>query len=73
VISADQLKQARKLLGWSFATLAEKCGIGSTTLRSFEIGKHRPSPFRALAIQRALEAAGIEFDSKGHGVRMRET
>jgi hypothetical protein len=29
-IFADQLNQARKLLRWCFASLAEKCGIGSS-------------------------------------------
>jgi transcriptional regulator with XRE-family HTH domain len=72
MISADQAKEARRLLGWSFKTFESKCKIGATTIRSFETGEHRPAPFKVLAIRHALEAAGIEFGDKGHGVRMRE-
>jgi transcriptional regulator with XRE-family HTH domain len=72
MISADQPRGARKLLGWPIRTLASKSQIGATSIRNFENGKTNPAPFRVLAIRRALEAAGVEFDGKGHGVRMRE-
>jgi len=72
MISADQAREARKLLGWTRITLASKCQTGATTIRLFEIGKRRPRPFRVLAIRRTLEAAGVEFDNRGHGVRIRE-
>jgi ribosome-binding protein aMBF1 (putative translation factor) len=71
-ITGEQVRAARKLLGWPRKTLARKCKPGETTIRNFENGARRPSPFNVLAIRRALETAGIEFDDKGHGVRMRE-
>jgi ribosome-binding protein aMBF1 (putative translation factor) len=71
-ITSAHVKEARKLLGWSFGALSKKCHVGATTIRLFEVGEHRPKPFKVLAIRRTLEAAGIEFDDKGHGVRMRE-
>ena len=72
MISADQAREARKLLGWPLTRLASKCQIGVTSIRNFENGKTNPTPFKVQAIRRALEAAGIEFDDKEHGVRMRE-
>ena len=71
-ITGEQAKAARVLLGWSTMTFAKKSPVGEMAIRNFETGKHRPTPFKVLAIQRTLEAAGIEFDDKGHGVRMRE-
>jgi hypothetical protein len=72
MISADQVWAARKLLGRPLTTLASKSQIGMTSIRNFENGKTNPTPFKVLAIRRALESTGIEFDDKGHGVRMRE-
>jgi len=71
-IYADQARKARQLLSWPLTTLASKSHIGVTSIRNFENGKTDPTPFKVLAIRRALEAAGIEFDDKWHGVRMRE-
>jgi ribosome-binding protein aMBF1 (putative translation factor) len=71
-ITGEQVRAARELLGWPRKTLAGKCKPGETTIRNFENGARRPSPFNVLAIRRALEAAGIEFDQDGHGVRLRE-
>jgi transcriptional regulator with XRE-family HTH domain len=62
------------LLGWSLMTLANKSPVSETTIRNFEKGKHRPTPFKVLAIRRTLEAAGIEFISErgAVGVRLRK-
>jgi hypothetical protein len=71
-LSGAQAKAGRGLLGWSLVALSAKCRIGATTIRLFEIGERRPRQFEVLAIRRALEAAGAEFDDKRHGVRLRE-
>jgi hypothetical protein len=71
-ITGEQVRAARELLGWPRKTPARKCKPGETTIRNFENGARQPSPFNVLAIRRTLEAAGVEFDDKGHGVRMRE-
>jgi len=72
MISAEQARAARKLLGWTLTTLASNSQFGATAIKNFETGKSRPTPFKVVAIRRAFEAAGVEFDDKGHGVRMRE-
>jgi ribosome-binding protein aMBF1 (putative translation factor) len=72
-ITGEQVRAARELLGWPRKTVARKCKPGETAIRNFENGARRPSPFNVLAIRRALEAAGVEFDDNGHSVRMRET
>jgi transcriptional regulator with XRE-family HTH domain len=71
MISPHQAKEARRLLGWSFKTFESRCKIGATTIRNFEMGEPRPTPFKVVAIRRAFEAAGVEFDDKGHGVRLK--
>ena len=71
MISADQARAARKLLGWTLTTLASNSQLGPTAIRNFELGKSRPTPFKVAAIRRAFEAAGVEFDDKGHGVRFK--
>jgi DNA-binding XRE family transcriptional regulator len=70
-ITPDQCKAARDLLGWSRAKLARVAGVGQTTVYSFESAF--PKSGWILAVLRStLEAAGLEFDDNGHGVRMRE-
>jgi transcriptional regulator with XRE-family HTH domain len=72
MISGAQSRTARSLLGWSLYALAVRRRVGETTIRNFEIGRHRPAPFKILEIKRALEAAGIEFDREGDEVRLKE-
>ena len=72
-LTGAQVREARQLLGWSLMTLANKSPVSETTIRNFEKGTHRPTPFKVLAIRRTLEAAGVEFDNKGHRVRMAPT
>jgi ribosome-binding protein aMBF1 (putative translation factor) len=64
--------KARALLGWSALNLANKGPVSETTIRTFEMGKIGPKPAKVSAIRRTFEAAGVEFDDKGHGVRTRE-
>jgi DNA-binding XRE family transcriptional regulator len=70
-ITPDQCKAVRDLLGWSRVKLARAAGIGRTTVYSFE--RAVPKSGWILAVLRStLESAGIEFDDKGRGVRIRE-
>ena len=63
MISSAQIRAARALLRWSAAELAEISGIGVATIRRLELVDGVPSSnARTLvALQQALEAAGIEF------------
>ena len=63
MISVEQIKAARAMLGWSAKDLAMKSGVGATTLRRYEMGAGVPSANTRvlLGIQHCLEAAGVEF------------
>jgi transcriptional regulator with XRE-family HTH domain len=73
MITGEQVKAARKLLKWSQEGLWLEAGVGPTTLKNFETGQSRPSVLSVTTIQRALEAAGVEFTNGGKsGVRLKE-
>ena len=65
---------ARAALGWSAAKLAEAAQVGIATVNRFEAGAATSIPATLAAIERALEAAGVEFideNGGGRGVRLR--
>lgn len=63
MLSVEQIKAARALLGWSAGDLAQNSGVGATTLRRYEMGTGIPNATVATLtkIKVALEEAGIEF------------
>jgi transcriptional regulator with XRE-family HTH domain len=71
MITGEQIKAARKLLGWSQMTLALEANIEQSTVAKFERGESRPSVLTVSTIKRALEAAGVEFPEGEPGVRLR--
>ena len=63
MISVCQIKAARALLGWTAQELANKSGVGATTLRRYEMSDGIPSA-NAKSLQAVIETfqrAGIEF------------
>jgi transcriptional regulator with XRE-family HTH domain len=72
ILTSERCKAARRLLGWSLMALANRSPVSETTLRNFEKAKTTPTPFKLMAIRRAFEAAGIEFDDKSDGARLRK-
>ncbi|MEQ8652509.1 MAG: helix-turn-helix domain-containing protein [Kiloniellales bacterium] len=75
MISPAQSRAARALIEWSQQDLAIKAGVGLSTVRDFEKGRRTPIRQNLEAIQRALEAAGVEFldpNGWGAGVRLQE-
>lgn len=67
-----QSRAARGLLDWSQTELAGKANLSESTVRDFEKGRRVPSPNNLSALQRALEAAGVEFTNGGRpGVRLK--
>jgi transcriptional regulator with XRE-family HTH domain len=72
MITAAQSKMARAGLGWSIAKLAAAAQVGMATVARFETGASETIPTILAAIQRALEAAGIEF-LPDNGVRLKAT
>jgi transcriptional regulator with XRE-family HTH domain len=77
LITSDQIRAARALLRWSGKDLAEKSGIGFSTLMKMESDPGVPnSNFKTFdALKKAFEDAGVEFtgtpDSQA-GVRWRK-
>ena len=63
MISSGQIKAARMLLGWKGQDLADKSGVGITTLRRYEAqdGIPNANKFVIKAIKGCLEEAGIVF------------
>jgi len=63
MLTSSQIRAARALLGWSGTDLAEKSGVGITTLRRYELQKGIPSANTSvlLTLKETLEKSGIEF------------
>jgi transcriptional regulator with XRE-family HTH domain len=63
VISVRQIKAARALLGWSATELAERCGVGSATVKRYELqdGYPKATVQNLAAIQAVFEESGVEF------------
>ena len=73
MITTQQLRAARGLLGWSQSELAERAGLSLPTVKRVETGTGpRVSDDARAKLERALEAAGIEFlDENGGGLGVR--
>jgi transcriptional regulator with XRE-family HTH domain len=77
-LTSPQIRAARALIRWSALELAERSGVGVTTIRRAELTQSETKLTRVndQAIRRVLEAAGIEFidgNDGGTGVRLRAT
>ena len=76
MIFSREIRAGRALLGWSQIELAQAAAVGVATVRRLEAAgtEIRGSVETVWKIQRALEAAGIEFispeEGKGPGVRL---
>ena len=77
MITIEQLRAARGLLGWSQSELAERAGLSLPTVKRLEGGfGPRVSDEARAKLQRAIEAAGIELigeNGGGLGVRFRRS
>ena len=73
MLTPIQTKMARAALGWSTAELARRAGVGISTVSRFETGQVKPVRANIDAMQRALEAAGIEFVENGAALRTGRT
>ena len=63
MVSSSQIKAARAMLGWSAIELANHSGVGSASVKRYEVQDGVPvaNTKNLLAIRNALEVAGIEF------------
>jgi transcriptional regulator with XRE-family HTH domain len=72
MITGEQVKAARKLLGWAQMTLGLEAGTHQQTVLKFERGEGRAEGRTISAFQRALESGGVEFTNGGEpGVRLK--
>jgi len=75
MIFLEQIRAARAMLGLKQHELAKRAGISTGTLNNIERGVQKDSKLSTMhAIQRALEAGGIEFigqESEGMGIRLK--
>jgi predicted transcriptional regulator len=76
VITIDQVRAARGLLGWSQSELAKRAGLSLPTVKRVEAGwGPRVSDEARRRIQHALETGGVQFipeNGGGPGVRLRK-
>ena len=71
-ISADQLRAARALLGWSQAELAKKSGYSLPAINNIERGLYKAHSATMEDIIQTFEQNGIQF-LDGPGVRLENT
>jgi predicted transcriptional regulator len=70
MITPQQIRGARALVGLTQAELAKRAGLSTTGLNNIERGVADPKASTLRAIQSALEAAGVEF-TDGSGIKPR--
>ena len=77
IISSAQCRAARALLGWSQEDLVQQSKVTKATIANFELDKRAPYERTLVDIQKAFQAAGVEFigdgaasESGGAGVRL---
>jgi transcriptional regulator with XRE-family HTH domain len=72
-LTSEQVRAARRLLGWSRVRLASRTGVShATALARYEDGKGRSRYLDLAKVRSVLEAAGVIFvddDGEGSGVR----
>nr|WP_082540845.1 helix-turn-helix transcriptional regulator [Pseudolabrys sp. Root1462] len=75
LITPGQCRAARALLGMTQPSLAQKAGLGLSTVVDFEKTRRPVSKVTVDALRRTLEASGVEFIAEnggGAGVRTRK-
>jgi transcriptional regulator with XRE-family HTH domain len=74
-ITPEQVRAARRLLGWSRIRLASRVGVGEVSIAVLERGVRLPQKLDLNRARAALESAGVIFveeNGEGPGVRLRK-
>ena len=63
MVSSSQIKAARAMLGWSAIELANRSGVGSASIKRYEVQLGIPiaNTKNLMLIRNTFEEAGIEF------------
>jgi transcriptional regulator with XRE-family HTH domain len=63
MISIEQIKAARTMLGWSAVELARRSCVGEATVKRYELQSGIPAATTKIlsSIKQTLESEGIEF------------
>ena len=61
MVSIEQIRAARALLGWSQHDLAQKSGLSQTGIARIENGTNKPNSKTVSKILSTFEGANIEF------------
>ena len=63
MVSSSQIKAARAMLGWSAIELANRSGVGSASIKRYEVQDGVPvaNTKNLMAIRNTLENAGVHF------------
>jgi hypothetical protein len=72
LMTPEQCRAARGLLRQSQTGLVREAGLGISTLIDFEKRRYTIAPESILRMQRALEAAGVDFIKGGVKLKERE-
>jgi transcriptional regulator with XRE-family HTH domain len=68
-----QCRAGRGLIRWNQDDLAREAAVSVVTVRNFENEKSVPQRATLVVMQRAIEAAGVEFTNGGQpGVRLKK-
>jgi transcriptional regulator with XRE-family HTH domain len=74
IMTPSQCRAARGLLNWTQDEMASAAHLSVVTVRNFENEKSTPQRATLDVIQRALEAAGVDFtNGEQPGVRLTKT
>jgi transcriptional regulator with XRE-family HTH domain len=74
MMTPEQCRAARALLGWSQGDLETASRVAKATIANFERGASTPYPRTLDDMREALEAAGVKFideNGEGAGVRLK--
>jgi DNA-binding XRE family transcriptional regulator len=69
MLTPDQIRGARAMLGLTQAGLAKLAGLSTTGLNNIESGQSDPKVSTMEAVRRALESAGAAFENGMIGLR----
>lgn len=75
LLSPEQCRAARGLLGWTQEELAERANVSRSTIRDFENGRHCLHSVTASQVAAAFEGGGAQLippGDAGPGVRLRK-